>query len=131
MKLKVEFLTPLIVEELEGKNWRLVAFFMAKVTGDKTSFIEVPKGFKTDFASVPRLPLIYSLFGNRAQKPAVLHDYLYSMGGSENEREIADEVFFAAMVTNENPWYQRYPMYMAVRAFGGIAFNYLPTNKEQ
>lgn len=130
MKLKIGFLTPLIVEDLSDRNWRLVAPFLTQVTGDENTWIEVPKGFETDFASVPRLPIIYSLFGNRAQKPAVLHDYLYSHGGMEKDKEFADEVFFAAMETNGNPWYQRYLMYAAVRMFGGAAFNYPRINKE-
>lgn len=125
MKLKVKFLTPLVVEDLTDNNWRLVAPFIAQVTSKVTYFIEVPRFFTTDFASVPRLPIIYSLFGNRAQKPAVIHDFLYFLGGEENQREKADTIFLAAMVENGNPWYQRYLMFAAVRLFGGVAFNYI------
>ena len=42
--------------------------------------IHVPKGFKTDLASVPRwLIFAYSLFGNLGNAAAVLHDFLYSL----------------------------------------------------
>lgn len=44
----------------------------------------VPEGFETDFASVPRLPGLYWLFGDTAHASAVVHDYLcrhrYPMG---------------------------------------------------
>lgn len=40
--------------------------------------IEVPAGFETDFASVPRLPFIYWIFGGMGDEEAVLHDWLYT-----------------------------------------------------
>ena len=39
--------------------------------------ITVPIKFHTDFASVPRIPIIYELYGNRAHREAVIHDYLF------------------------------------------------------
>ena len=39
--------------------------------------ITVEAGFLTDFASVPRLPLVYFLFGGVARKSAVIHDWLF------------------------------------------------------
>lgn len=33
--------------------------------------------FETDFSSVPRLPFIYELWGDREHKASALHDYLY------------------------------------------------------
>lgn len=40
--------------------------------------IFVPKGFRTDYASVPRLPIIYTLLGNLGNSAACIHDYLYT-----------------------------------------------------
>ena len=34
-----------------------------------------PSGFTSDFASVPLRPGVYAVFGNRAHRPAVIHDY--------------------------------------------------------
>ena len=39
--------------------------------------ITVPTGFFTDFASVPRMPFVFLLFGDVAHEAAVIHDYLY------------------------------------------------------
>ena len=39
--------------------------------------ITVPTGFLTDFASVPRMPFVFLLFGDVAHEAAVIHDYLY------------------------------------------------------
>jgi hypothetical protein len=39
--------------------------------------IIVPVDFETDFASVPRVPIAYELFGDRAHRESVIHDYLY------------------------------------------------------
>lgn len=38
----------------------------------------VPRGFRTDFASVPRLPVAYLLAGGKANAAAVVHDWMYS-----------------------------------------------------
>lgn len=38
--------------------------------------ISVPAGFRTDFSSVPRLPIAFMLAGDTAHASAVVHDYL-------------------------------------------------------
>lgn len=57
--------------------------------------VTVPEGFRSDLASVPTLPLAYSLFGTRYSRAAVVHDYLcrYRLLA----REQADRVFLEAM----------------------------------
>lgn len=47
--------------------------------------ITVEKDFITDFASVPRLPIIYWLLGDMAHKAAVIHDWLF------HHHEVCDE----------------------------------------
>jgi hypothetical protein len=78
--------------------------------------IEVPAGFITDMASVPR-PL-WALFPpmglyNRA---AVVHDWccVQRLG---NYRWAAS-VFLDLMAQDGVPWHTRWPMYLAVRWFG-------------
>ena len=39
--------------------------------------VEVPTGFNTDLASVPRLPIIFSFWGGRTHRESVIHDYLF------------------------------------------------------
>ena len=122
--MKVEFQSGLFVEELDDVNWRLIAPLKAAVTSDDNflRIVEVPAGFETDFASVPRLPIVYEKFGNKAHKPAVLHDYLYSIGGDEVDRKFADQVFLAAMIADGMDSTTAHGMYDAVRAFGAPHF---------
>ena len=47
--------------------------------------ITVEPGFLTDYASVPRVPVAYLLFGDTSHKAAVLHDWLY------HHHEVCDE----------------------------------------
>jgi hypothetical protein len=82
--------------------------------------IVAPFGFSTDFASVPRMPLAYLLFGGVATEPAVIHDYLYATGGLP--RHMADAVLLEAMKTIGVPAWRRWPMWAAVRLAGWLFF---------
>ena len=115
--MTAKFLTPLRVD-LEDENagtWRIAQplRYQSAVAG---RCIVVPKGFITDFASVPRLPIIYLAAGNTAHAPAVVHDWLYTSG--ELRRSIADAVFLEAMKAAGIAWLRRWAMYAAVRAMG-------------
>lgn len=105
------------VTKLTAKTWMLTQPFVVTVgfNGRERHF-EVPQGFKTDFASVPRAPLVFLLTGDVAHKAAVIHDYLYA---TKEGREFADEVFLAAMQAERISKWRRYPMWWAVRLFGG------------
>lgn len=71
--------------------------------------------FETDFASVPRVPLIYSAWGDRAHREAVLHDYLYRIDSKPTVTySQANEVFLEAMKSTGKPWYIAYGMYWGV-----------------
>lgn len=76
----------------------------------------VPKGFVTDFASVPRLPVIWWLFGGIAKRPAVIHDYLYSC--KDVSRSQADAVLKEAMEANGDGWFNRSAFWAGVRVGG-------------
>ncbi len=88
--------------------------FESEILGRK---VRVPPGFKTDFASVPRLPLTYLLFGGVGDAAAVIHDYLYTMGNVP--RKVCDEVFAEALAASDVPAWRRGPMWLGVRLFGG------------
>jgi hypothetical protein len=47
--------------------------------------VTVEPGFITDYASVPRIPVLYWMLGDTAHKSAVLHDWLY------HHHEVCDE----------------------------------------
>lgn len=115
--------------------WRLdkpLCFFLH---GSRT--ITVPAGFETDLASVPRLPIIYGIWGDRAHREAVLHDYCYRRYSivrgpgekfSEIAREDADWYFRLAMISRGQPCYIYQPMYWAVRLAGGSSYHQLQVN---
>ncbi len=77
--------------------------------------IKVPKGFLTDFASVPRIPIAYRLYGDRAHRESVLHDYLYCIDSvPQATYSQANNVFFEAMTVRGKPWGVRHAMYWGV-----------------
>jgi hypothetical protein len=92
--------------------------------------ITVPAGFQTDYASVPRVPIAYMLYGDTAHEAAVVHDYLYRidsviteiLGGIKVNRtatkEEADRIFFIIMLEMGIDYDQAENMYKAVK-FGG------------
>lgn len=84
--------------------------------------ITVPAGFRTDLASVPRLPVVYWLTGDTSSAAAVVHDYLYSTGMVP--RALADEVLREASQCTGVPAWRRWIMYLGVR-LGGAA-HYTP-----
>jgi hypothetical protein len=114
--MKVEFLTELELRKLDGDRWLLLAPYAANVDGSR---IDVPAGFVTDLASVPRWPIVYWLAGGTATKSSVLHDWLYR---NKAGRKYADEVFLAAMEAEGMPWWRRNAMYAALRAFGSTSY---------
>ncbi len=115
--ITVQFLDELDLRTVSGDaEWVLLSDFRALILhGDDAQQITVPMGFVTDLASVPRLPGLFLLFGGRARKPAVIHDWLYQQ--QTTDREYADAVFFAAMATDQN-WFTRTFMWLGVRVGG-------------
>lgn len=98
--------------------------------------ITIPQYFFTDLASVPRLPIAYTLWGDRAHREAVLHDYLYRKDCLINNletgevcqgctRKFADDMFLEAMKAQGQPFYIRYPMWAGVRSGGFMAYHKL------
>lgn len=106
---------------------------------NKCRVITVPAGFETDLASVPRLPFIYTMWGDRAHREAVLHDYCYRIGAVIHyadgrmlpiPKEDGDWYFRMAMISESiefkkkrQPYYIYQPMYLAVRCAGGSSFH--------
>ena len=97
------------------------------VFNDGTQEIIVPEGFETDLASVPRVPIAYMTWGDRAHREAVLHDYLYSIGAVPDlSREACDELFRQAMISRGNPSWVYQPMYWGVRLAGWNFYKKVP-----
>ena len=91
---------------------------------DLAGFINVPEGFETDFASVPRLPIAYTAFGDRAHREAVLHDYLYRKDSIPCVTYMqANRVFLEAMKLRGKGVLVRFPMFWAVCLGGFLSFH--------
>ena len=82
---------------------------------DLVGRIKAHAGFETDFASVPRIPVVYSLWGARAHREAVIHDYLFRKDSDPLVGFMAaNRVFLEAMEARGKPWGIRYPMFWGV-----------------
>jgi hypothetical protein len=121
-RLMAQFLDVLNVTEVSDSIFQVVDHPFRYQSDVAARTFTVPVGFKTDFASVPRiLPVIYSLLGDTAHEPAVIHDYLYGVGLTP--RIIADKVLLEAMGVMKMSWYRRWLIYAGVRAGGWVAWN--------
>jgi hypothetical protein len=112
------FTSVLIVSPLaDGHTWVIRSDFGydvgAKGSGD---VVDVPLGFRTDFASVPRLLWVLLPPWGKYGNAAVIHDYLYWV--QTRPRKAADAILFEAMGVLAVAPIQKYPMYWAVRLFG-------------
>ena len=122
------FLNKLLVENIDDNHDKLIESFKYFSERIKDNII-VPNSFTTDYASVPKLPLIFLMFGDTAKKAAVIHDYLYQTH-MLNDRKISDEVFLEAMLQCGVPAAKAYPMYWGVRIFGWYIWRKYKDRKE-
>ncbi|MBB3213405.1 hypothetical protein FHW67_002697 [Herbaspirillum sp. Sphag1AN] len=117
-----QFLTELVTECIDdlaasGRGiWRIVEplVYQSDVLG-KTIVVE--PGFLTDYASVPRLPLAYLLFGDTSHIAAVIHDWLF------HHHEVCDEptanlVLLEASRAEGIPAWRRLGIYLGVKIGG-------------
>ncbi|MHB8110503.1 MAG: DUF1353 domain-containing protein [Syntrophorhabdaceae bacterium] len=98
------FLTPIRAEKILFKDiWTLTHDFVyhhAPTEYLQEDFtVTIPAGFYTDWASVPRLPVIYRKYGNTGHEAALVHDYLYRKDSEPQvSKETADRTFYDALV---------------------------------
>lgn len=118
--MKSRFLTPLVVERAGSDKWRVV-YPLEFASAKFNRIFTVPAGVLTDFASVPRLPFAYWLFGNVAQEAAVLHDHAYS-GGFGLSRKQADDLFYEASKASGVAGWRAWPMWLGVRVAGSFHY---------
>ncbi len=116
-----KFLTPLRAQWLEdesrdGRGTRELLGMLAYQSDVAGRIFVAPKGFVTDFASVPRIPVAYLLTGGCADQAAVIHDWLYT--SHEVDRAMADAVFREAVALG-NPGWRAWLMWAGVRIGGG------------
>ncbi|ALK96968.1 hypothetical protein AB595_04660 [Massilia sp. WF1] len=97
-------------------QWIVVQPVVYQSDAAKQTFT-VPFGFRTDLASVPRIPLVYDLCGDTASLAAIVHDYLYST--HLVDRATADAVLREASAVTGVPAWRRWLMWAGVRLGGG------------
>lgn len=78
--------------------------------------ITAPYGLVSDGPSVPRVPLLYFLFGNKGKRSAVIHDWLYRC--SLLSRAVCDSIFEEALIDSKKYKFTSAGMFMGVRIGG-------------
>ncbi|ECG5862942.1 DUF1353 domain-containing protein [Salmonella enterica] len=122
------FTTPAILEMLGHYNWRVYEPFAFYLSDDSSDVIEVPAGFITDLASVPRIFWTLLPPDGKYAKAAIIHDYLYD--NALRTKKEADLIFLDGMTVLGVPRWKRMIMYYAVRLFGKGMYNRnTPANK--
>lgn len=104
---------------------------------DVPGITEIPAGFFTDFASVPRIfwPLIPPQ--GEAQPPSVVHDYFYTVHPKsdemtmEEERLFADNLFRDQLIERGISKWQVNIMYRMVRLFGKYRFEHYGKSRKR
>ncbi|EEF5015739.1 DUF1353 domain-containing protein [Salmonella enterica] len=111
-----KFTTPAILEMLGHYEWRVHEPFTFYLSDDSSDVIEVPAGFVTDLATIPRI--FWSLMppDGKYAKAAIIHDYLYD--NALRTKKEADRIFLDGMTVLGVPRWKRIIMYYAVRLFG-------------
>jgi hypothetical protein len=82
--------------------------------------VTVPKGFVTDFASIPSIFWSVLPPDGRYVYPAIIHDYLYWT--QDRPRKEADQILQIGMEEFDVGRATRIAIYNAVRSFGGSAW---------
>lgn len=117
-----KFSDPLTVTKVGGGRWRVAESFT--FTPAKFAPVKVPKGFETDFASVPRYLWAFFPPDGQYSQAAVTHDFLYqkmkdlTWVGPKRSRKECDQIFLEAMKELGVGVWKRQVMYRAVRLFG-------------
>jgi hypothetical protein len=114
---KVDFLSTLELAVISDNKFNLIEDFHVAISG---KLLTIPKGFTTDLASVPRIPIAYLAVGARGHKAAVVHDYLYL--NKLFPRSHCDAVFREGLKECGLSWWEVYTMYLGVRIGGGFCY---------
>ena len=125
------------LDDIGNGNYRLLADVVYRTAdGD---IILAPQGMETDLRSSPAIVSnIIVKIGGKADKPAVLHDFLYRsryimwMGVcsarlyTDDESEAkgtSDQIFLDAMTDEGDGYFDRYASYWGVDLFGKSSWN--------
>lgn len=114
------FLTPLVAAAIDSGDWELTEDLKYQTPAGQ--ILKVPRGFRCDLASIPRVFQLLIPVNDRHRQAATLHDWLYHLQGHINghdfTREQCDLIFLTAMQETGVPRWKRYSMFLAVRIGG-------------
>lgn len=82
--------------------------------------VKVPKGYTTDFGSLPRITQGIFNAVNDIAPAATVHDWCYSI--ELFERHVCDRIFYAALRANGIGWLRAQTLYRSVRLGGWVAW---------
>jgi len=116
------FTSKLVVTKIGTRSWALFRDLEYHVGHEGSdNRVLVPKGFITDFASIPRPFWIIFPPDGEYTAAAVVHDFLYN--SQSRTRKQSDEIFLEAMQVLKVNLFKRLIIYRAVRTFGWIPWN--------
>ena len=106
----------------DDKIWNLDSPLIYE--SDILGMIEIPAGFESDLASVPRFPIVYWFWGGRCHREAFVHDYLYRIDSVPVATFArANAVFYEAMEARDKAICVRYPMFWGVWIGGYFSYH--------
>lgn len=111
-----KFTTPAILEMLEHYRWRVYEPFEFYLSDDNSDVIEVPAGFVTDLATIPRIFWTILPPDGKYAKAAIIHDWMYD--NALRTKKEADLIFLDGMTVLGVLKWKRTIMYWAVRLYG-------------
>lgn len=110
------FLNELDTRYIGGGKSKLLQDFLYEYIPGKV--ILVPKGFITDFASIPRI-FRWLITGNdNTKRAAVIHDFLYDTQPDGVDRKFSDAIFLLAM--GEKPEEFQVKEWKRTTAYSGV-----------
>jgi hypothetical protein len=104
------FTDPLILEampeELEGRGlFRVHKAFSYDIGYEGSGItVTVPEGFVTDLCSVPAFARPFVPLSGKVAKPALLHDWLLTLGDDDRAHKVFDEALGVAEVKPATRW---------------------------
>ncbi len=112
---------PLLTPFADNQQWVVERNFVYQI-GNSPIAISVPRGFVTDFASIPQTFWSLGLTPNSTySRAAIVHDYLYWTQGCT--RLQADNLFLIAMKESRVGTVTRDAVYQGVRLGGGASWD--------
>lgn len=120
-RVKVEWLVRYSLTQHDSKNKRHTKDCAVRIStmDDEDSWVlSIAEGTLTDGPSVPRVPLLFLLYGAKGEPAAVIHDELYRRG---YPREYSDMVYYCALAEDVND-IDQFCMWLGVRLGGGFVF---------